>query len=104
MILAQRSFVKCGVWFKGITHFELCNRVFSSIRVVKQWKKYCEVSKHEKADCEKTAGLRSGNFSDLNSACQEVLVPVKILQFQDMLNESVRMISGHSKRPNSAAF
>ena len=29
-------------------------------------------------------------LSDLNSASQEVLVPVKILQFQDMLNESVR--------------
>ena len=31
-----------------------------------------------KAVCEKTAGLRCGNFSDLNSACLKVLVPVKI--------------------------
>ena len=53
-------------------------------------KKYCEISKHEIAVCEETAGLRSGNFSDLNSACHEVLLPVKIWQFQDMLNESVR--------------
>jgi hypothetical protein len=30
--------------------------------------------------CEKTAGLRSGNFSDLNSACSKVLVPVKVFQ------------------------
>ena len=35
------------------------------------------------AVCEKTAGLRSGNFLDLNSACSKVLVPVKIFQFQN---------------------
>ena len=39
--------------------------------------------------CKKTAGLRSGNFSDLNSACA-VLVHVKIFPVQDMLNESER--------------
>jgi hypothetical protein len=43
-----------------------------------------------KLQFEKTAGLRSGNFSDLNSACSKVLVPVKIFQFQDMGNESER--------------
>ena len=32
------------------------------------------------AVCEKTAGLRSGNSSDLDSACLKVLVPVKIFQ------------------------
>ena len=42
------------------------------------------------AICEKTAGLRSGNFSDLNSACSKMLVTVKIFQFHDMLNESER--------------
>ena len=47
-----------------------------------------EISKDKIAVREKTAGLRSGNFSDLNSACQKVLVPVKILQFHDMLNEN----------------
>ena len=36
------------------------------------------------AVCEKTAGLCCGNFSDLNSACLKVLVPVKIFQFPDM--------------------
>ena len=30
--------------------------------------------------CEKTAGLRNGNSSDLDSACLSVLVPVKIFQ------------------------
>jgi hypothetical protein len=34
----------------------------------------CEISEDKIAFCEKTAGLRSGNFSDLNSACSKVLV------------------------------
>ena len=38
----------------------------------------CENSEDKIAVCEKTAGLRSGKFLDLNSACQEVLVPVTI--------------------------
>ena len=42
------------------------------------------------AICEKTAGLWSGNFSDLNSACSKMLVTLKIFQFHDMLNESER--------------
>jgi hypothetical protein len=42
------------------------------------------------AVCEKTAGLRCGKFLDLNSACSKVLIPIKIFQFQDMLNESER--------------
>ena len=50
----------------------------------------CAISEDKKVICEKTAGLRSGNFSNFNSACGKVLVPVKIFQFQDMLNESVR--------------
>jgi hypothetical protein len=49
---------------------------------------FCELSEDKIAVCEKTAGLRSGNFSDLNSACSKVLVPVKIFQFQDMGNEN----------------
>ena len=44
------------------------------------------------AICEKTAGLRSGNFSNLNSACSKMLVTVKIFQFHDMLNESERYL------------
>ena len=42
------------------------------------------------AVCEKTAGLRSGNSSDLNSACLKVLVPVEIFQFSDMHYETER--------------
>jgi hypothetical protein len=34
-----------------------------------------EISETKIAVCEKTQGLRSGNFSDLNSACSTVLVP-----------------------------
>ena len=39
-----------------------------------------EICEHRIAVCEKTAGLRSGNFLDLNSGCLKVLVPVKIFQ------------------------
>jgi hypothetical protein len=44
-----------------------------------------EISEDKIAVCQKTAGLRSGNFSDLKL---EVLVPVKIFQFQDMGNDN----------------
>ena len=49
-----------------------------------------EISEDKIAICKKTQGLRSGNFSDLNSACSKVLVPVKIFQFHDMHYESER--------------
>jgi hypothetical protein len=48
------------------------------------------ISEDKIAFCEKTAGLWRGKFSDSNSACLKVLVPVKIFQFQDKLNESER--------------
>ena len=54
-------------------------------------KKICrEFSEHKIAVCDKTAGLRSGNSSDLNSASWNVLVPVGIFQFSDMLYETER--------------
>ena len=66
-------------WFTGIRHFELCNRVsFNN-------EKHCrEISEHKIAVCEKTAGLRSGNSTDLDSAS------LKVFQFQDMHNETER--------------
>jgi hypothetical protein len=101
MIQAKRSFVKCRDWFIGISHFELCIHVSSSIRVVEQRKSCREISENKIAVCEKTQGLRSGNFSDLNSARSTVLVPVKIFQFQDMHYENrfLGTFQGHSKRP-----
>ena len=68
-------------------------------------KNCCEISKDKIAFCDKTAGLQRGKFSDSNSACLKVLVPVKIFQFQDMLDESERyrdaanglMVAKHSK-------
>jgi hypothetical protein len=56
------------------------------------------------AICEKTVGLRSGNFSDLNLACSKMLVTVKIFQFHDMLNENrfLGTFLGHGKRPVSS--
>ena len=50
----------------------------------------CEFSEHKIAVCEKTAGLRNGNSSDLNSACLKVLVPAEIFQFSDMHYETAR--------------
>ena len=91
MIQAKRSFVKCGDLFTRICHFELRNRVSASIRVVEQNEKICrEFSEHKIAVCEKTAGLRSGNSSDLNTACLKVLVPTEIFQFSDMHYETER--------------
>jgi hypothetical protein len=60
-----------------------------------------QISENKIAVCEKTQGLRSGNFSDLNSACSTVLVPLKIFQFQDMHYENrfLGTFQGHSKRP-----
>ena len=49
----------------------------------------CEISEDKIAFCEKTAGLRSGNFSDLNSACSKVLVPVKYFRSNTCLMKIV---------------
>ena len=68
MIQAKRSFVKCGDWFTGISHFESWNRVFSPIRVNNE-KICCKNSGDKITVCERTAGPRSGKFSDLNSGC-----------------------------------
>ena len=48
-----------------------------------------ELSKDKIAVCEKTAGLRSGNSSDLNSACLKALVPVEIFPFSDISTTKV---------------
>ena len=50
----------------------------------------CEFSEHKISVCEKSAGLRSGNSSDLNSACLKVLVPVEIFLFSDINYETER--------------
>ena len=65
-------------------------------------KKKCrEISEDKTAVCEKTAGLRSGNSSDLDSACLRVFVPVIIFQFKDMHNENrfLDTFRGHNTRP-----
>ena len=91
MIQAKRSIVKCGDWFTRISHFELCNRVSIHPSVPLNYEKICrEFSEHKIVVCEKTPGLRSGNFSDLNSAGLKVLVPVEIFQFSDMHYETER--------------
>ena len=47
-------------------------------------KNSCEIGKDNVVVCEKTAGLRSENSSDLDSECLKVLVPVKIFQISGM--------------------
>ena len=47
-----------------------------------------EISKDKIAVCEKTAVLRSGNSSDLDSACLKGLGHVELFQFSDMHYES----------------
>jgi hypothetical protein len=70
-------------------HSCIINIIDASVSLNKE--KICrEISENKIAVCEKTQGLRSGNFSDLNSACSKVLVPVKIFQFHDMHYESER--------------
>ena len=61
----------------------------------------CEISEDKIAVCEKTAGLRCGKFSDLNSAGSKVLASIKTFQFQDILNENrfLGNFRGHSQRP-----
>ena len=90
MIQAKRSFVKCGDWFTRISHFELCNRVSAPSVSLNNDKLCREFSEHKIAVCEKTAGLRGGNSSDLNSACLKVLVSVEIFQFSGMHCETER--------------
>ena len=101
MIQAKRSFVKCRDWFIAISHFELCVRVSSPSVSLNKEKVSREISENKITVGEKTQGLRSGNFSDLNSACSTVLVSVKIFQFQDMHYENrfLGTFQGHSKRP-----
>ena len=97
IIQAKRSFVKCGDWFTRISHFELCNRV--SLNNEKNCR---EISKEKIAVCEKSADLRSGNSSDLDSTCLKALAPVEIFQFSDMHYESrfLDTFRGHNIRPN----
>ena len=59
------------------------------------------ISKDKIAVCEKTVSLRSGNSSDLDSACLKALVPVEIFQFSDMHYESCFLdtFRGHNIRP-----
>ena len=107
MIQAKRSFVKCGDWFTRISHFELCNCVSQCLHpsVSLNNEKICrEFSEHKIAVCGKTAGLRSSNSSDLNSACLKVLVPVEIFQFSDMHYETERYrdsTDGLTKKENN---
>ena len=81
MIRAKRSFVKYGDWFTGLVILSYATACLHP-RVSFNNEKNCrEISEYKIAVCEQTAGLRSGNSSDLDSAFLNVLVPVIIFQF-----------------------
>ena len=62
-------------------------------------KKRHDISADKTTVSEKTAGPRSGNSSDLDSACLRVFVSVKIFQFEYIQNEN--RFLGHNIRPNT---
>ena len=79
MIRAKRSFVD---WFTGLVILSYGTSCLHACVSFNNNEKNCrEISEHKIAVCEKTAGLRSGNSSDLDSASLKVLVPVNIFQF-----------------------
>ena len=81
MIRAKRSFVKCETGSQGFVILSYATACLHPCVSFNNEKHRREISEHEIAVCEKTAGLRSGNSSDLDSASLKVLVPVNIFQF-----------------------
>ena len=79
--MLKRSFVKCGDWFTGISHLSYATACLHLCVSFNNGKNCREISEDKTAVCEKTAGLRSGNFLDLDSASLKVLVPENIFQF-----------------------
>ena len=63
-----------------------------------------EISENKIAVCEKTAGLRSRELSDLNSACSKVLSPVKKYSSSKTWEMKVNDIAGCSKRPTNFIY
>ena len=81
MIRAKRSFVKCGDWFTGLVILSYATACLHPCVSFNNEKNCREISEHKIAVCEKTAGLWSGNSSNLDSASLKVLVPVNMFQF-----------------------
>ena len=79
MIRAKRFFVKCRDWFTGISHLSYATVCLHPSVSFNNEKNCREISEHKIAV--KTAGLRSGNSSDLDSSSLKVLVPVNKFQF-----------------------
>ena len=101
MIQAKRSFVKVETGSQELVILSYATVCLHPSRVLNNEKNCREISKDKIAVCEKTAGLRSGNSSDLDSACLKVLVPVEIFQFSDVHYESrfPDTFRGHNIRP-----
>ena len=61
-----------------LSYATVCPHPFVSLN---NEKKCHDISEDKTAVCEETVGVRSGNSSDLDSACLIVFVPVTISQF-----------------------
>ena len=81
MIRAKRSFVKCGTGSQGFVILSYATACLHPCVSFNNEKNCREISDHKITVCEKTAGLRSGNSSNLDSASLTVVVPVNIFQF-----------------------
>ena len=64
-----------------LSYATVCPHPSVSLNNEKVNEKENDISEDKTPVCEKTAGLRSGNSSDLDSACLIVFVPVTIFQF-----------------------
>ena len=77
-IWAKRSFVNCRDWFTGISHLSYATACLHPCVSFNNEKNCHEISEHKIAVCEKTACLRSGNSSDMDSASLKMLVSLHI--------------------------
>ena len=68
MLNVETGLQKLAILSYGVVH------CFHSSVSLNNEKNYCENSEDKIAVFEKTAGLRSGKFFYLNSACQKVLI------------------------------
>ena len=80
IIQAKRFFVNVGTGSQELVILSYATVCLHPCVSLNNEKICREISENKIAVCEKTAGLRNGNSSDLNSASSKVLVPVKIFQ------------------------
>ena len=102
----KRSFVKVETGSHELVILSYATACLHPSVLLNNEKNCRQISKDKIAVCEKIAGLRSGNSSDLDSACLKALVPVEIFQFSDMHYESrfLDTFRGHNIRPTELYY